>query len=79
MNLEFDPSVQKKLEEIAQECNLSVEHTCQLVLRQFAKVEGGRVYVGADKEGGLIFVVQWPFLTGLEKKTASELQAVGVK
>lgn len=79
MKLELDHSVQSKLEEIAGESNLSVEQACQLILRQFTKVEGGRVYVGAQRGGGLMYVVQWPFLTGFEKKTAEELQQMGVK
>jgi len=79
MNVEFDTNVQRKLEEIAQECNLPVEQACQIILSQFAKVDGGRVYVGSEKDGSLMFVVQWPFLTGFEKKTPEELQKMAVK
>lgn len=79
MKLELDPSVQSKLEEIAGGSNLSIEQACQLILRQFTRVYGGRIYVGAQKGGGLMYVVQWPFLTGFEKKTAEELQQMGVK
>lgn len=78
MKLELEQSVQKKLEEIARESNLSVEQACETILSQFVKVDGGRIYVGAEKGGGLMFVVQWPFLTGFERKTAEELQKMGV-
>jgi len=78
MKLELEPSVQKKLEEIARESNLSVEQASELILLQFVKVDGGRIYVGAVKGGGLMFVVQWPFLTCFERKTAEELQKMGV-
>lgn len=78
MKLELDPNVQRKLEEIARESNLSVEQACQLILAQFVRVDGGRVYVGAEKGGGLMFVVQWPFLTGFERKTPDELKQMGV-
>lgn len=80
MNIELKPEVNEKLSEIARECNLSLEKACEIILSEFAKVEGGRIYVGRWKEGeGLRFVVQWPFFTGIAKLKGEELAKIGVK
>jgi len=80
MNLELSGQVVEKLTEIAKECNLSVEKACEIILSEFAKVQGGRIYVGAWKEGGgLMFAVQWPFLTGFVKLKDQDLTRIGVK
>lgn len=74
MNIELKQEVKEKLEGIARDCNLPVEKACEIVLSEFVKVEGGRVYTGKWREGnGIIFVVQWPFLTGLAKIRGEEL------
>lgn len=68
MNIELKQEVKEKLEGIAKDCNLPVEKACEIVLSEFVTVEGGRIYTGKWREGsGIIFVVQWPFLTGLAK------------
>ena len=80
MNLELKPEVKEKLGEIARECNLSLEKTCEIILSAFAKEEGGRIYVGRWKEEeGLRFVVQWPFFTGIAKLKGEEVAKIGVK
>jgi len=78
MNLELSARAVEKLTEIAKECNLSVEKACEIILSEFARVQGGRIYVGAWKEGGgLMFAVQWPFLTGFVKLKDEELTRIG--
>jgi hypothetical protein len=80
MNIELEPGVNQKLSEIARECNLPLEKTCELILSEFTKVEGGRIYVGKWKEeSGLRFVVQWPFFTGIAKLKGDELARIRVK
>jgi len=80
MNIELKPEIQEKLSEIARDSNLPLEKACELILDQFAKVEGGRIYAGTWKEGnGLMFLVQWPFLTGLLKISGDELAKIGVR
>ena len=80
MRLELKPEVNGKLSEIARECNLPLEKVCEIVLSEFAKIKGGRIYVGRWKEGGgLRFVVQWPFFTGIAKLKGEELAKIGVK
>jgi len=80
MNLEIGAQVVEKLAEIAKECNLPVERACEIILSEFARVQGGRIYVGVWKEGGgLMFAVQWPFLTGFVKLKDRDLTRIGVK
>jgi len=80
MNIQLKPEVQEKLSEIAQDSNLPLEKACEFILDQFARIEGGRIYVGTWKEeSGLMFLVQWPFLTGLLKISGEELAQMGVK
>ncbi len=80
MNIDLTDQVMEKLTEIANESNLSVEKACEIILSEFARVQGGRIYVGSWKEGGgLMFAVQWPFLTGFVKLKDEELANVGVK
>ena len=80
MNIELKPEVNGKLSEIARECNLPLEKACEIILSEFAKIEGGRIYVGRWKEGaGLRFVVQWPFFTGIVRLKGEELAEIGVK
>jgi hypothetical protein len=80
MNIELKPEVNEKLSEIARECNLPLEKACEIILSEFAKVEGGRIYVGRwKKREGLRFVVQWPFFTGIAKLKGEELVKIGVK
>jgi len=74
------PEAKEKLSEIAKDCNLPLERACEIILSEFARLEGGRIYVGTWREGnGLMFVVQWPFLTGLVKLKGEELVKMGVK
>ena len=74
MNLELKREIMEKLEDIAEDCNLPVEKTCEIVLSEFVTVEGGRVYTGRWREGnGIMFVVQWPFLTGLVRIKGEDL------
>ena len=74
MNIELKQEVEEKLEGIARDCNLPVEKACEIVLAEFVTVEGGRIYTGKWREGnGIIFVVQWPFLTGLAKIGGEDL------
>ncbi|MGQ9565129.1 MAG: hypothetical protein ACUVT5_01090 [Candidatus Bathyarchaeales archaeon] len=79
--LKLAPETRTKLAEIAKDCNLPVEKTCEIILTQFAHVVGGRVYAGRwrEVEGGLMFVVQWPFLSGLVKISGEELTKMGAK
>jgi len=80
MNIELKPEFKEKLSEIARECNLSLEKACEIILSEFAKTDGGRIYVGRWKEeDGLRFVVQWPFFTGIAKMKGEELERIGVK
>lgn len=74
MKIELEKDVKQRMDEIARDCNLPVERACEIVLSQFASLEGGRIYTGTWREGqGLIFVVQWPFLTGLVKIRGEDL------
>ena len=74
MNLELEPEVKERMQEIATDCNLPVERACEIILTQFATVTGGRIYTGKWREGnGLYFIVQWPLITGLAKVTGEEL------
>jgi len=80
MNLELSAQVMEKLAEIAKECNLPVQTACEIILSEFARVQGGRIYVGTWKEGGgFMFAVQWPFLTGFIKLKHEELTRMGSK
>lgn len=80
MNIELRPEIKQKMQEIAKDCNLPVEHACEIILSQFATVVGGRVYTGRWREGnGLYFVVQWPFLTGLTKVSGEELSKISAE
>jgi len=80
IDIELKPEVKEKLNEIARESNLPLEKACEIILSEFAKIEGGRIYVGRWKEGdGLRFVVQWPFFTGITKMRGEELAKIGVK
>jgi hypothetical protein len=74
MKLELRPEVMEKLEGVAKDCNLPVEKACEIILSEFVRVEGGRIYTGRWREGdGLMFVVQWPFLSGLVKLKGEDL------
>jgi len=80
MNIELKHEIQEKLSEIAKDSNLPLEKACEFILDQFARVEGGRIYVGTWREGnGLMFLIQWPFLTGLLKISGDELSKMGVR
>lgn len=74
MKMELEPEIMEKLEGIAVDCNLPVEKACEIILSEFVTVEGGRIYTGRWREGdGIMFVVQWPFLTGLVKIKGEDL------
>lgn len=79
--LQLTPETKAKLVEIARDCNLPITNVCEVILTQFAQVTGGRIYTGRwrEKEGGLMFAVQWPFLTGLAKIAPEELAKMEVK
>ena len=80
IDIELKPEIKEKLNEIARECNLPLEKACEIILSEFAEIEGGRIYVGGWKEeDGLRFVVQWPFLTGIAKLKGEKLAKIGVK
>ena len=81
VTIQLTPDAKTKLSEIARDCNLPLTNACEIILTQFAKVTGGRIYTGRwrQHEDGLMFAVQWPFLTGLAKHTAEELAKMGVK
>ena len=80
ITLELDPEIVEKLNEIARDCNLPLERACEVILSEFARLEGGRIYVGTWRAGnGLRFVVQWPFLTGFVKVSGEELVRMGVR
>lgn len=77
MKIELKPEVREKLQEIAKDCNLPVEKACEIILSEFVTVKGGRIYTGRWREGdGLMFVVQWPFLTGLVKVKGEDLAKI---
>ena len=74
MNIELTPEIRQKMQEVARDCNLSLERACEIILTQFATIIGGRIYTGKWREGnGLYFIVQWPLITGLAKVTGEEL------
>ncbi len=80
VNIALSPEIKEKLSEMARDCNLPLEKSCEIVLSEFARLEGGRIYVGRWTEGdGLRFVVQWPFLTGLVKLRGEDLSKMGVR
>jgi hypothetical protein len=74
MNIELTSDIKEKMQAIAKDCNLPIEHACEIILAQFATVVGGRVYTGRWREGnGLYFIVQWPLLTGITKVKGEDL------
>jgi len=78
--LQLSPDTREKLAQIAKDCNLPLEKACEIILTQFAQVVGGRIYTGRWREAeGLMYVVQWPFLTGFVKVSGEELLKMGVK
>mgnify|MGYP001145664128 CR=1 FL=1 len=80
ISLELPSEVRERLMEISKDCNLKLERACEIILSEFAKVTGGRIYAGRWREGsGLMFVVQWPFLPGLVKVGGEELVKTGVR
>ena len=81
ITIQLTPETKAKLSEIARDCNLPLINACEIILAQFAEVTGGRIYTGRwrEKEGGIMFAVQWPFLTGLAKITPEELAKMGEK
>ena len=80
MNVELKPDVNERLSEIARECNLPLEKTCEIILSAFAAEIGGRIFLGRWKEAnGLRFVVQWPFFAKITRLNGDELVRIGVK
>jgi hypothetical protein len=81
ITIQLSIEAKTKLAEIARDCNLPLANACEIILTQFAQMAGGSIYTGRwrEHEGGLMFAVQWPFLTGLAKHTAEELTKMGVK
>jgi hypothetical protein len=70
----LNPDIKNKLNEIAKECDLPLEKACELILSEFARVIGGRIYTGRWREtNGLMCVIQWPFLAGFVKISGEEL------
>jgi hypothetical protein len=75
MEIPVAEDAHKKLDELAHDAELPVEFLCKLVLEEFARNTGGRVYVGSWESGnkGRRFVVQWPFITGFQKVRGEDL------
>jgi len=77
VKIELKREIMEKLQDIAKDCNLPVEKACEIILSEFVSVEGGGIYTGRWREGnGLMFVVQWPFLTGLVKIKGEDLAEI---
>jgi len=75
MNVSFDEAVTKKLKELAEESDLTLEGVIEIVIGQFCLNKGSRVYTGRwsggekDGEKGMRYVVQWPFRPGFLEAT----------
>lgn len=66
--VQLSPETEKKIGEIAKDCNLPLGGICEIILSEFAKINGGCIHVGKGKgDYDLIYVIQWPFLNGLIK------------
>lgn len=68
MEINLDPDVEKKLDEIAKGANLPLETAIQYILGQYAQTRGGAIYAGTWRSAkGMRYIVQWPFLSGFLK------------
>lgn len=68
MEINLDPDVEKRLDEIAKGANLPLETAVQYILGQYAKNPGGAIYAGTWRSAkGMRYIVQWPFLSGFLK------------
>ena len=79
MDVKLEGEFLEKFKVIADEAELSVEVAAAIILEQFVKQPGGRIYVGRWKRGtvddkkGFRFAVQWPFKSGFTKKKGDEI------
>ena len=75
MELNFDGEIMAKLTELADEAGLKPEGLIEIVIGEFCKNTGGRVYTGRWSKGevdgvkGMRYVVQWPFRPGFLEAT----------
>jgi hypothetical protein len=73
MKLNLPDEIHKGLEEKAKEANISPEAAATLILSEYIRVFGSRIYVGTWRRGdkgeqkGMRYVVDWPFQPGLVK------------
>lgn len=73
MNLELSQEIWKGLEEKAKDVNISVESAIRLILGEYIRVHGSRIYAGTWRRGdrgnkkGMRYVIDWPFQPGLVK------------
>ncbi|MHA1247930.1 MAG: hypothetical protein ACTSPE_11430 [Candidatus Thorarchaeota archaeon] len=70
MEVNFEGEIMSKIQELADEAGVKPEGLIEIVMREFARNTGGRVYVGRWSKGevdgvkGMRYVVQWPFRPG---------------
>lgn len=70
VEVDFDKEIKEKLEERAEEANLSLQGLIEVVMGRWVSGTGGRVYTGRWSSGevdgvkGMRYVVQWPFMPG---------------
>ena len=68
MEVNLNPEVEKKLDEIAKGANLPLETAVQYILGQYVENPGGAIYAGTWRSAkGMRYVVQWPFISGFLK------------
>jgi hypothetical protein len=80
IELEIPSEVENKLREIAEESGLSENSAAEVILTNFLRGTGGRIYVGSYARGnvgdrkGFRFVVQWPFQPGYNPRNGDQYE-----
>ncbi len=75
MEVSFNEETMKKLYELADEAGVRPEGLVEIVIHEFCRNTGGRVYTGRWSKGevdgvkGMRYVVQWPFRPGFLEAT----------
>jgi hypothetical protein len=73
MKINLAKEIQQGLAQKAQDANISVEAAATLILSEYVRIFGSRIYVGTWRSGnkagkkGMRYVIDWPFQPGLVK------------
>ena len=80
IELELPPDVEEKMKEIAEESGLTANSAAEVILTNYLRGDGGRLYVGSYSRGtvgdrkGYRFVVQWPFQPGYDPRNGDQIE-----